>query len=129
MIYPYWQRRSDLDAEIQSLMSNSELTVYLDSPHNCLHIMRGDEEFTSILYPLNDQLRDELRQQAYLLHNGMTNDEIQRIKEANKKVEQYNKMQLEEAKVNNHNFGVWEYEHRFLGREVKPMIIVPGVTK
>ncbi len=94
MIHPYWVRCEELDAEIQSLMATSELTVWLDEPHSCLHIMHGDDEFVSTLYPLNDQLRDELRQQAYLLHNGLDEAERQRVKEANEKVEQYNQMQI-----------------------------------
>jgi hypothetical protein len=98
MIYPWWGRREDLDGEIQSLMGTSELTVWMDSVHNCLHVMRGDEEFTSVMYPLDDRLRDELRQQAYILHNGEVESEIQRIKEANEKREAYGENVMEEAK-------------------------------
>ena len=127
MIHPYWQRRPDLDAEVQSLMAISELAVYFDEPHGCIHVMRGDEEFTSALFPFDDAIRGQLRKQAYLLHNGLDADERQRVKEANEKVDQYNETQREEAKAQTHNFGVWEYEHRFMGREVTPMVIVPEV--
>jgi hypothetical protein len=125
----WWRRREDLDAEVQSLMGSSEFTVYLDEPNSCVHIMRDGEEFTSALYPFDDAIRDNLRQQAYLLNNGLDADERQKVKEANEKVEQYNKMQLEEAKVENHNFGVWEYKNRFISPQNTPMFIVPGANK
>ena len=125
----YWRRREDLDSEIQSLMGTSELIVFDDIPHGCLHILRGTEEFTSCLYPLNDSIREQLRQAAYLLHNGLDADERQRIKEANEKVEQYNQLQLEEVEFENRKFGVWEYKHRFESPQNTPMVIVPENKK
>ena len=125
-MYPYWQRRCDLDSEICSLMGRSDLTVFEDQPYSCLHIMLGDAEFTSALFPLNDSIRNDLRQMAYLLQHGTDADERQRIKEANEKMEQYGEAQKEEASADWREFGVWEYEHRFLGREVKPMVIING---
>jgi hypothetical protein len=125
-MYPYWRRREDLDGEICSIMGRSDLAVYEDSPHSCIHIMMGDYEFTSALFPLDDSIRNDLRQQAFLLQNGTNEDEVARIRDANKKLQQYDELQRGEALASNREFGVWEYEHRFLGREVKPMIIVPG---
>lgn len=126
---PWWERAEWLDGEIQSIMGSSEFTVYADSPHSCIHIMRGDAEFTSALFPLNDAIRDDLRQAAYLLHNGLDADERQRVKEANEKVEAYGEKQKEEAKEDWRDESVWEYEHRFEGRQVTPMVIMPGSEK
>lgn len=128
-MYPYWRRREDLDGEICSLMGRSDLTVFEDAPHSCLHIMLGDAEFTSALFPLDDSIRDGLRQAAYLLQNGTDADERQRIKDANEKREKYKESQVEEYKADQRKYAVWEYEHRFLGREVKPMVVLNEVEK
>jgi hypothetical protein len=110
-------------------MGRSDLTVFEDAPHACIHVMLGDSEFTSALFPLDDSIRDSLRQAAYLLQNGTDADERQRIKEANEKREKYEESQVEEYKADQRKFGVWEYEHRFLGREVKPMVVLNEVEK
>ncbi len=123
---PWWERAEWLDGEIQSILNSSEFTVYMDAPHNCIHIMRSDGEFTSVLFPLNDDSRDHLRQQAFLLHNGINEDEVRRIKDANEKVDAYNQIQIEEAKQDWRDESIWEYQHRFDGKTVTPMVIVPG---
>jgi hypothetical protein len=86
--------------------------------------MRDSTEFTSALFPFDDQIREDLRRAAFLLHNGLDADERQRIADANEKVEAYGEKQKEEAKADVHEFGVWEYQHRFEGKQVAPMIIV-----
>jgi uncharacterized protein YicC (UPF0701 family) len=129
MIYPYWVHRPDLDDEIRAVMGMSELSVFYDEPHNCIHVMRGDEEFTSALYPLNDAIRNDLRQQAYLLHNALDADERQKVKEANEKMDAYSDSVKAEAEADLHDFNVWEYRRRFEGLDVTPMIIVPEVPK
>jgi len=126
-MYPHWRRREDLDGEICSIMGRSDLAVYEDSPHSCIHIMIGDYEFTSALFPLDDAIRNDLRQQAFLLQNGTNEDEVERIRDANEKREKYGEAQLEEARAGVREMGTWEYEHRFLGREVKPMIVMPEI--
>jgi hypothetical protein len=125
----YWERAEWLDPEVQSLMSNSELTVFYDEPHSCIHIMRGDEEFSSALYPMDDSVRNELRQQAYLLNNGMNEDEVRRIAEANEKREAYGEKLKKEADAEFMDFGVFEYKNRFISPQVTPMVISPGVNK
>jgi len=122
----YWDRRPDLDAEIQSVMGTSELEVYLDPPHSCIHIMRGGMEFTSALWPMDDSIREDLRQQSFLLHNGINEDEVRRVAEANARVDQYNEMQREEAKDDWRKESIWDYEHMVLDKGLKPFIIVPG---
>jgi hypothetical protein len=67
-----------------------------------------------------------LRQQAFLLHNGINEDEVRRIKDANEKVDAYNQIQIEEAKQDWRDESIWEYQHRFDGKTVTPMVIVPG---
>jgi hypothetical protein len=126
---PYWKRAEWLDGEIQSLMQTSELTVYLDEPHNCIHIMRGNCEFHSALFPLNDSIREDLRQAAYLLHNALDGEERQRIKEANEKMEAYGERQQEEVKADVRDFGVWTYKHLFENPQNTPMIIMDGDKK
>jgi hypothetical protein len=126
VIQPWWERRIDLDAEVQSLMGNSELTIFHDAPHSCIHIMLGDQEFSSAMFPLDDAIRSDLRQQAYLLNNGINEDEVKRIAEANEKLEAYNKQVKAEADNEVQNFGEWEYRHRFEGLDVTPMFVVPG---
>jgi hypothetical protein len=88
--------------------------------------MIGESEFTSALFPLDDSIRNDLRQQAFLLQNGTNEDEVARIRDANEKLQQYDELQKEEAGASFREMGVWEYEHRFLGREVKPMIVMDG---
>jgi hypothetical protein len=127
MIMPFWGRAPEFDSEIQSIMQTSELEVYVDPVHNCLHIMRGSEEFTSCLFPLNDQIREELRQGAYLLHNGMDGDERQRITDANEKREAYEEQLKAEANAAVQDFGTFEYKNRFIAPQVTPMFIVPEV--
>ncbi len=123
---PWWVRREDLDGEICSIMETSDLEVYHDGPHNCLHIMRGGAEFTSCLYPLDDQIRDELRHAAFLLHNGIDEEERQRIKDANEKMEAYGESVKEEAKDDWRDEALFEYKNRFIGPANTPMVIVPG---
>jgi hypothetical protein len=125
MIQPWWGRCEEMDGEIQSLMGTSELTVWMDSLHNCIHIMQGDYEFTSVEFPLNDNDRDDLRQQAYLLHNGLDEAERQRITDANEKREAYGEQLKAEADAEVQDFGVWEYKNRFMGPQNTPMFIVP----
>ena len=125
----YWRRREDLDAEVQSIMGSSEFIVYDDTPHSCIHICRGDQEFTSAPFPLDDEIRNDLRQQVYLLHNGLDADERKRVAEANEKRDAYSENIREEAKDDWRKESVWDYEHQFLGREVTPMFIVPEVLK
>jgi len=125
-MYPYWQRAENLDAEICAIMERSDLTVWHDSLHSCIHIMLGGSEFTSAMFPLNDQIRNELRQAAFLLHNGMNEDEMRRVSEANEKVEQYANMQEEEAKADWRQESEWTYKHWFEGSQSKPMVIVGG---
>jgi hypothetical protein len=125
MICSWWRRRDDLDAEVQQLMGSSELTVYDDEPHSCIHIMRGDEEFTSAIYPFDDSVRDDLRQQAFLLHNGLDEAERLRIVEANKMRAAADANTVEEAKADWREYGVWEYKNRFQSPQVTPMVINP----
>jgi hypothetical protein len=126
---PYWKRAEELDAEIQSIMGSSEFIVYLDEPHSCVHIFRDGYEFTSALFPFDDAIRNDLRQAAYLLHNGLDADERQRVADANEKVEAYGERQKEEAKADWRDESVWEYEHRFEGRQVTPMVVLDGGKK
>ena len=126
---PYWKRAEWLDAEIQSLMQTSDLTAWLDEPNGCVHIMRGDYEFHSALFPFNDAIRDDLRKAAFILQNGMDADERQQIKEANEKREAYGEALEEESKQDWRDESVWEYEHRFMDRQITPMIVVPGGTE
>jgi len=128
-MYPYWQRRCDLDGEICSIMGRSDLTVYEDPPHSCIHIMIGDYEFTSALFPLNDSVRNDLRQMAYLLQHGTDADERQRIKEANEKMEQYGEAQKEEAKSDWRNEAEFEYKNRFISPANTPMVVLDGGKK
>ena len=126
-MYPGWERAEHLDSEIQSLMERSDLSVYIDRIHNCIHVMLGDAyEFTSAPFPLNDEIRSELRQQAYLLHNGIDEEERRRIKEANERRDQANENLRQDAKADWRDFATWECEHRFFGRDVTPMVIMPG---
>jgi len=125
-MYPHWRRREDLDGEICSIMGRSDLIVFEDAPHSCIHIMIGDYEFTSALFPLDDAIRNDLRQQAFLLQNGTNEDEVERIRDANEKREKYGEAQLEEAKAGVREKGTWEYKHRFLGKEITPMIVLDG---
>lgn len=125
-MYPGWERAEYLDSEIQSLMERSDLSVYMDAPHGCIHIMLAGSEFTSARFPLDDEIRNELRSQAYLLHNGLDEEERRRVKEANERADQANEYLQEEAKADWRDFATWECEHRFFGRDVTPMVIVPG---
>lgn len=125
----YWRRREDLDAEVQSIMGSSEFTVYDDEPHGCVHIFRGGAEFTSALYPFNDEIRQQLREQAYILHNGMDDDLRREVKDINEKREAYSENLHEEASADWRNESVWQYEHDFLGRTVTPMFIMPEVQQ
>lgn len=127
MISPWWGRCEEMDAEIQSLMGTSELTVWMDSLHSCLHILRGEDEFTSVMFPLDDYGRNELRQQAFLLHNGLDESERQRIRDANEKREAYGEQVKAEANAEVRDLGVWEYKNRFIGSQNTPMIVVPEV--
>lgn len=126
MTMPWWVRRPDLDEQVRSIMGNSELTVYLDEPHSCLHIMQSDYEFTSIMYPLNDYLRNELRQQAYILHNGQVDDEIRRVREINEKAGKDSENVTADAKEDWREEAVFDYKNTFIGPQNKPTIIVPG---
>lgn len=126
MIYPWCVRRTDLDGEICSLISRSDIEVYDDDKNGCLHIFIGGTEFTSCFYPLNDQVREELRRAAFLLHNGIDADERQRIADANAKRDAYGETQKEEAKNDWRDESVWEYKHRFLDKQVTPMVVLDG---
>jgi hypothetical protein len=84
--------------------------------------MLGEMEFTSALFPLNDYVRNDLRQMAHLLQHGTDADERQRIKEANEKMEQYGEAQKEEAKADWRNEAEFEYKNRFIGPANTPMV-------
>jgi len=88
--------------------------------------MQSDYEFTSIMYPLNDYLRNELRQQAYILHNGQVDDEIRRVREINEKAGKDSENVTADAKEDWREEAVFDYKNTFIGPQNKPTIIVPG---
>ena len=50
-MYSWWVERPDLTNEVSQLMNSGDFVVYEDAPHSCFHVMRGNDEWTSVLAP------------------------------------------------------------------------------
>jgi hypothetical protein len=80
-MYPWWQEEPQISAEVCQIMGRGDFRVYADTPHQCLHVMLGNEEWTSVPYPWGEAARETLRRRAWISHNGQSKAEALKQKE------------------------------------------------
>jgi hypothetical protein len=87
-MYPYWVECPELSAEAAEILNDNDVVVYEDMPHQCYHVVLYNDEWTSVLMPWGEEVREILRRRSWICHNDQSNAEYaKQQKEFNESME------------------------------------------